>query len=235
MAVRIGTSGWLYKHWDAVFYPPKIEKLTFYAAHFDTVEINTTFYHLPKNGSVKNWKHRTGKDFIFSIKASQYITHRKRLLNCQEPLKTFYQSIHSLREKRGPLLFQLPPSFKIDLQRLETFFNLLKKGMPTTFEFRHPSWYVPETYKLLKKYQIALCITDITGEASPLEVTSDFVYLRLHGPKKYSGSYNSRDLKKWEKQIARWLDQKIDVFCYFDNDEKGYAVRDALQLKKAFE
>lgn len=231
-SIHIGTSGWLYSHWDKVFYPKKVEKLHYYADFFNTVEINSTFYHLPKASSVKNWKLRVGQTFTFAVKASQYITHRKRLIDCKEPLSLFYRRIHYLKNKLGPLLFQLPPSFKANPERLESFLKLLKKGHLYTFEFRHPSWYTEETYALLRKYQIALCITDITGEDSPLEVTSPFIYIRLHGPKLYTGSYSTKDLQKWKKRILAWQKKGFSIWCYFDNDDKAYAVKDALRLMK---
>ncbi len=222
----------MYKHWDKTFYPKGEDKLPYYAHYFDTLELNTTFYHLPQEQSVKNWQLKTDKNFLFSIKASQYITHRKRLIDCKEALKVFYKRIHYLKNKQGPILFQLPPSFKLNSERLQSFLKLLKKGNKAVFEFRHPSWYVEETYDLLRTHQVALCVTDITGEISPLEITAPFTYLRLHGPKKYSSSYQTKDLEHWKWLFLEWNKKKVDVYCYFDNDDKANAVKDGLRLKK---
>lgn len=129
-------------------------------------------------------------------------------------------------------MFQLPPSFKANHERLEAFLKLLKKGELYVFEFRHETWYVEETYRMLRKYNVALCITDITGKMSPLEITGPFAYLRLHGPKKYSGSYSTEALSKLKKQFLEWNKKKIGVYCYFDNDDKANAVKDGLRMMK---
>lgn len=234
MKAHIGTSGWYYEHWNEAFYPKDLkqkDRLKYYSNHFQTVEINSTFYHLPKESVVKNWHLQVPKKFIFSVKASQYITHRKRLLNDEESVQLFYKRAEFLEDNLGPILFQLPPSFKEDKERLRHFLTQLSKHHRHTFEFRHASWYCQEIYDLLHKHKIALCITDLSGKLSPLEITSNFTYLRLHGPKKaYRGSYSSQTLKKWKERIQEWNKQKIEVFCYFDNDEKGFAAQDAKRL-----
>lgn len=232
---HIGTSGWSYEHWDKVFYShlPSNQRLQFYAKHFQTVEINTTFYHLPKPQVVKNWHKTTPKNFLFSIKASSYITHLKRLKDPEESLKKFFTSIKNLKEKTGPILFQLSPSFKRDDERLKNFIKKLPKKKRYTFEFRHESWFAEEVYQILQKNKMALCITDLAGKLSPIELTSNFVYIRLHGPKRaYQGSYSDRKLKEWAKKIKEWNEKKIKVFLYFDNDQKGYALADAKRLKE---
>lgn len=237
-SIFIGTSGWYYPHWNEVFYPKELkttERLPFYAEHFDTVEINTTFYHLPKNTTVKNWDLQVAKDFHFSIKASQYITHRKRLKECRESVKIFFQRIKHLENKMGVILFQLPPSFKINYERLEEFLGYLDHKHRYTFEFRHPSWYTEEIYQLLSQHGIAICITDLGGVLSPIVTTADFAYIRLHGPHdKYEGFYGTKRLQTWKKRILEFKQQGISTYCYFDNDDKGYAVQDALKLKQMF-
>jgi len=234
----VGTSGWSYEHWDEVFYlgTPASKRLSFYAEHFSAVEINSTFYHLTSEKTVKNWAQATPKEFIFAVKASRYITHTKRLKDPQITVRNFLKSITLLKRKLGPILFQLPPSFKLNYDRLKEFIEHLPKDHLYTFEFRHPSWYTDEIYQLLHEYNIALCITDLEGTLSPIEVTSQFVYIRLHGPKKaYRGSYSAQALKQWMKRIEDWNGQKKAVYLFFDNDEKGDAIQDAKRLKRLLE
>lgn len=231
----IGTSGWYYEHWEEVFYPKELsaaKRLTFYSQHFKTVEINNTFYHLPKSLTFEDWRGKVPADFIFSVKASNYITHIKRLKEGEQTTSRFFERVELLKDRLGPILFQLPPSFKQDLARLEDFLSHLKEGHRYTFEFRHPSWYEDNTYQLLKQKNCALCVTDLKGILSPLEVTASFVYIRLHGPREaaYQGRYGSKLLQPWKERIQQWQKKKLDVFCYFDNDEKSYAVKDAKNL-----
>lgn len=237
--IHIGTSGWYYKHWDDVFYPKEVkstDRLHFYAAQFCTVEVNTTFYHLPSLETVKNWNDLVPKNFIFSIKASRYITHIKRLVDYEKSLPKFFESLKSIQSKLGPILFQLPPSFEKNAERLEAFLKHLKKDHNYTFEFRHPSWFDDEIYSLLKHYQAALCITDLGGSLSPEEITAKFIYIRLHGPKSaYQGYYGTKKLTIWKDKLLKWAHEGLSIYCYFDNDEKGYAIQDASELKKMIE
>jgi uncharacterized protein YecE (DUF72 family) len=237
--IYVGTSGWSYAHWDTVFYPSDVkgrDRITYYSQHFDTVEINYTFYHLPREQTIKNWKNQVSKNFLFSIKASRYITHLKRLQECEPSVTKFFENIKHLNEKLGPILFQLPPSFKMEYEHLEEFLKLLPKNFDYTFEFRHPSWYVDEIYDLLKKYKVALCITDLGGKLSPIVTTADFTYIRLHGPTKaYKGSYGEKKVNEWKEKLLTFKKQKISSYCYFDNDEKGYAIQDATLLKSLLE
>lgn len=232
--VFIGTSGWSYSHWKENFYPHKLATtkwLNYYATFFSTVELNTTFYGLPSIKTIKKWMTDVPSDFHFSIKASRYITHQKRLHDCGESLEIFFKVIKEFGPKTGPFLFQLPPSFKINLDRLVEFISLLKKEYAYVFEFRHDTWFVQEIYDLLMKNNIALCLTDLNGELSPEEITADFTYIRLHGPKKaYQGSYGEKSLKDWKNKIENWKKHHISTYCYFDNDEKGYAIQDAKEL-----
>lgn len=231
----MGTSGWYYDHWDGVFYPNEIKspaRLNYYASTFNTVEVNSTFYHTPKESVVKQWAKQVPVGFIFSVKASGYITHRKRLNDCEESISFFFKRIKHLKKHLGPILFQLPPSFKKNLDRLIEFVQHLESSYRYVFEFRHSSWYEKDVYDLLKKNDIALCITDLGGKLSPCVTTTDFSYLRLHGPKKaYQGSYGTRKLKEWKERILGFLKDKISVYCYFDNDEKAFAIKDAQELK----
>ncbi len=236
--IHIGTSGWSYKHWKENFYPAKMQPnhwLHFYASVFPTVEVNTTFYHAPLPTTTEKWFKDVPQNFQFAIKASRYITHRKRLNDCDESLKFFYKSIKKLKPKAGPILFQLPPFFSINKERLKTFISLLKPGYRYTFEFRHKTWFTEEIYHLLSKHNIALCISDLKGKLSPEEVTADFVYLRLHGPHKaYQDSYGPQKLRAWKKKIDKWVASGKEVYCFFDNDVKGAAITDAKFLTTLF-
>lgn len=236
--VLIGTSGWSYPHWKENFYPTSLkikDWLNFYSSSFSTVEVNTTFYHVPLVSTIQNWNAQTPAHFLFSLKASRYITHQKKLNECDEALNYFYEHIKDLKSKTGPILFQLPPFFHVNQERLEKFINSLRSDYPYVFEFRHESWFCDAIYEVLAKKNIGLCITDLNGSLSPEEITSDFTYIRLHGPKKaYQGSYGIAKIKQWKKKLENWS-SKISVYCYFDNDEKGYAIQDAKMLQDFFE
>lgn len=235
--IHIGTSGWSYEEWKKVFYPQEIknkEQLEYYSQHFDTVEINSTFYHLPLEKTIQNWSEKVSKNFIFSVKASRYITHIKRLREGEITTPRLFEKISLLGHQLGPILFQLPNHFKKDKDRLEEFFINLTRDFHYTFEFRDPSWFTDEIYDLLKKYHIALCITDLKGHLSPEELTSHFTYIRLHGPKfAYQGSYSKKQLEDWKRKILNWVDHKISVYCYFDNtDSEAHAIKNAKELKR---
>lgn len=232
--ILVGTSGWSYDHWKEIFYPKEVKTkdwLNYYAQIFPTVEINSTFYHTPLPSTIEKWNAQVPTNFIFSIKANQYITHRKRLHDCEESLLFFYKNIQNLKKKVGPLLIQLPPSFRLNKERLVEFIKIMDKKYLHTFEFRHASWFVDDIYELMSENNIALCITDLNGHLSPEEITSHFTYIRLQGPQKaYQGSYGPKKLKEWKNKIETWA-SKISVYCYFDNDEKGYAIQDAKALQ----
>ncbi|MBA2727559.1 MAG: DUF72 domain-containing protein [Parachlamydiaceae bacterium] len=166
-------------------------------------------------------------------KISRYLTHLKRLKDCSESVNFLYRNIHNLKSKIGPILFQLPPSFKANKELLINFLGYLDKKHLHVFEFRHSSWFTPEIYEILSKHQAALCITDLNGKLTPEEITSHFTYIRLHGPKNaYTGSYGPARLKKWQNKIEDWINSQTSVYCYFDNDDKGYAIKDAMKLKE---
>jgi uncharacterized protein YecE (DUF72 family) len=232
--IFIGTSGWNYKHWKENFYPkdtPQKDWLKFYAEKLDTVEINNSFYHLPKEKTFESWKEIVGKNFVYSVKASRYITHMKKLHECRDSVKTFLDRAKILDNKLGPILFQLPPYLQFDYDKLNDFLNTLPKKYKYTIEFRHKSWWKDETYELLKKKNIAFCIYELGKKVSPEDVTADFAYIRFHGPSgKYKGNYHSQTFKKWVKKFKSW--EAKEIYCYFDNDEKGYAAKNALRLKE---
>jgi uncharacterized protein YecE (DUF72 family) len=232
---HVGTSGWSYKHWRGTFYPENLkikDQFGYYLRHFNTVEINNSFYHLPKKETFIDWKNKVPEDFVYVVKASRYITHMKKLHDPVQSTSLFLENISLLAEKLGAILFQLPPSLKADTELLNNFLDVLPETYRYVFEFRNPDWYQKEVYRLLKKYNSAFCIYELDGHIAPLEITTDFVYLRLHGPgKKYQGSYSDKTLKEWADNCKKWLKTK-DVFVYFDNDEKGYAAFNAMRLNE---
>lgn len=236
MQIHIGTSGWVYPHWTGVFYPselPSDEKLTFYSQHFSTVEINSSFYHLPREMTFVNWAKKVPEDFIFAVKGSSFITHRKRLIDVEEPVRTFLERAKFLGKKLGPILWQMPPSLKYNKKRMEKFFQLLLRKFKYAIEVRHPSFLNKEFFELLKKYQIAFCMADTPRFPYAEEITGDFIYLRLHGHEElYASKYSEKQLKDYATKFLKWQKAGVkEIFCYFDNDFQGFAVKNALQLK----
>ncbi len=233
--LHIGTSGWLYKHWSGTFYPEGLkaaDRFAYYQKFFDTVELNNPFYRLPVKETFVNWKNEVSDEFLYSVKASRFITHMKKLRDPAESIARFMENVSGLGEKLGVILFQLPPRWNINADRLAEFLVKLPKGIRYTFEFRDHSWYDERIYKLLRKHNCAFCIYDLEQHLSPLEVTADFVYVRLHGPKgKYDGSYDDASLEVWASRINEWLKSR-DVFVYFDNDIGTNAPFDAQRLMK---
>ena len=240
--IFIGTSGYNYPHWwNDVFYPadtPQKKWLEFYADHFDTVELNVTFYRLPKKEVFENWYRRTPKGFLFAVKGSQFITHIKRLKDCREPLSLLLDHSAPLKEKLGALLWQLPPRFTFQKDRLEEFCVLLSTlprsmNLRHTFEFRDTSWFCREALRVLEEFNFAYCIAHGPGHPFVEAVTSDFVYLRLHGGRiLYGSNYSDQELKEWNEKITAWKDEGRKVFAYFNNDAYGFAVKNALALKE---
>ncbi|MBV8251806.1 MAG: DUF72 domain-containing protein [Chitinophaga sp.] len=231
----VGTSGWQYKHWKGVFYPEDIkeaDELSVYAQTFHTVEINNSFYHLPPPERFRDWKAVTPSAFIFAIKGSRYITHMKKLQVDAEPIHKLISNAAHLKTKTGPILWQLPPRWKINPDRLQSFLTLLPQKYRYAFEFRDPSWWAPSIYALLKQYNCAFCIYELSGQLSPMEVTADWVYIRLHGPDgKYQGKYSTTALRKWAYRCQHWNKEKKDVYIYFDNDQQGFAAENARKLQ----
>lgn len=235
--VHIGTSGWSYHSWRGRFFPDEVmvkHQLRYYATQFDTTELNGVFYRTPTAKAVKNWYEQTPAGFLFSWKASKYITHWKRLTgDSKNSIALMETRIACLKEKAGPVLFQLPPRFIADRERLASFIKLLRKKHPYSFEFRHPSWYDRKIFDLLAEHDIALCISDHHAAPSPWEVTASFVYVRGHGPGgRYRGHYTDSDLRDWADRMRQWKRQRRDVYVYFDNDQKSAAPADALRLRE---
>jgi uncharacterized protein YecE (DUF72 family) len=238
--IRVGCSGWNYDHWrNGVFYPPRCPSrhwLRWYAKFFDTVEINMTFYRLPKAASVARWVEETPAGFTFAVKVSRYVTHIKRLLDVPEHLPLLYERIEPLLRspKMGPLLWQLPPTFKLDLGRLARALEHVHDGQRHAFEFRHPSWFVEETYTLLREHNVALVIGDRpqVNDFQAHELTADFTFVRFHGGTRgANGNYSHAELDEWVARLTRWS-QDVEVFAYFNNDWEGYAIENALYLKE---
>lgn len=238
--VFIGTSGWHYPHWRGPFYPaelPAREWLSFYAQRFETVEINNSFYRLPAAETLTSWGDDTPPGFRFAAKASRYLTHMKKLKDPQQALATFLARVEQLGTKLGPILFQLPPHWHCDLDRLESFLAMLPGQHRYAFELRDPSWQTPAVLAMLARYGAATCIFDLAGAQSPIELTADFAYVRLHGPAgAYQGCYAHDALAGWAERLGAWQTQlTAGIYVYFDNDQAGYAVRNALELRALME
>lgn len=235
LKIHIGTSGWHYEHWKGPFYPehlPNDSLLKYYSSHFHTVEINNSFYRMPQEKTLREWVDTVPSGFIFAVKASRYITHMKKLKDAEKPLMSFLQTIDIMGEKLGPVLFQLPPRWNVNTVRLDSFLRMLPKGYRYAFEFRDPSWFNDEVYDLLSEHDAAFCIYDLDGRQSPKAVTTDLVYMRLHGPDgPYRGQYSTGLLTGWADAVSTWAAQKKTVYCYFDNDEAAYAAMDAGNLR----
>jgi uncharacterized protein YecE (DUF72 family) len=237
--VYIGTSGYNYDHWSGgVFYPdglPQRKWLEYYCKFFDTVELNVTFYRLPKNEAFSGWYTRTPSKFKFALKGSRFITHIKRLKDSDEPLKLLFSRIALLKEKAEVLLWQLPPRFKADKERLSTFASSLKKfsGIRHTLEFRDESWICSDVSDILSENNIAFCMADWPPFNNDLPLTADFVYVRRHGASgRYSSCYSKKELQNDARRIRSWIKEKKDVYIYFNNDAFGYAVENAMTLKE---
>jgi uncharacterized protein YecE (DUF72 family) len=231
---RIGTSGWYYDAWEGPFYPPNLpptQRLDYYGARLTTAEIDSSFYHLPSAETLERWCARVPPDFVFAVKASRYITHMKKLNDPAESLERLVTRMDLLGERLGPILFQLPPGWHRNTERLAAFLDVLDSRHRCAFELRDPSWIDAATLALLRRHNAAFCIYELDGWRAPEAVTADFVYIRLHGPgAAYKGSYDNTALDHWARAIRAWCADGLDVYCYFDNDEAGYAVQNALAL-----
>lgn len=229
--IYIGTSGWSYEHWKGPFYPEDLatkDLLNFYIQQLKTVEINRTFYSLPDRDVFSRYAKTVPSSFIFAVKASRFITHVKRLKNPKLSLKRLFSRIQPLGRHLGPILFQLPPHWKVNKKRLQSFLEALPKKYRFAFEFRDESWLTKEIFDLLKKRRAAFCIYELGHVETPCIETADFIYVRLHGPKEaYAGSYSLAALKKWARYFRKEAKKGRDVYCYFDNDEAGYAAMNA--------
>ncbi len=239
----IGTSGWTYSHWQGIFYPDELSKqkwFRFYAQYFNTVEINYSFYHLPSEKTYQNWQEKASDNFIFAIKVSRYISHIKRLKNVKNSWLQFYSRAQLLENNLGPFLLQMPPNFLFNQENFkqlekvlaENFSNSIKK-LKLAIEFRHKSWNNQKIFDLLKKYNVALVISNSSHWQEIIQPNlANFIYIRFHGPRGlFSSKYSSSELKNWAKKIKKWEKNK-DIFVYFNNDSNGFALQNAKELKR---
>lgn len=240
--LRVGCSGWHYTSWRGRIYPdtlPTTDWLGTYARRFGTVEINGSFYRLPSAQTFANWRAQVPRRFIFALKASRFLTHIKRLRDPEEPIDRLLTHARPLRRSLGPILYQLPPRWFPDAERLETFLAALPSRVPGTqhslchvMEMRDPRGYEPWVIDLLRRYRVALCVHDMPGSESPLLATGPLIYVRLHGyGVKYGGSYPSEVLQEWAGWLADMVATGPDAYVYFNNDVNGYAVYDAERLR----
>jgi uncharacterized protein YecE (DUF72 family) len=241
--LRIGCSGWNYKTWRGTFYPERLPPsrwLAHYAAMFDTVEVNGTFYRLPEAATFAAWRREAPAGFLMAVKASRFLTHMKRLRDPEEPLDRLLSRAAALGPHLGPVLYQLPPSFHLDLARLESFLRVLPRALPGTHrrlqhvvEFRHPSWYVCETYQVLGRYGVAMCLHDKTESAVSTDAAGPCTYVRFHGTSgHYHGSYGDPALRRWAARLAADWHAGRDVFAYFNNDPHAVATENATRLRE---
>jgi uncharacterized protein YecE (DUF72 family) len=238
----VGTSGWHYKSWHGPFYPQSLKIKDFlihYAGCFDTAEINNSFYRLPTEQAVKVWRESVPEGFLFAWKVSRFITHMKKLKGIEESIDLVFGRMAGLGDAFGPVLFQLPPMLRANeenLERLARCLSLVPKDRRIAFEFRHPSWYDEQTFRILRDHNAALCLSDHADAPAPWLTTADYVYVRAHGTNgRYAGSYSEEALGGWASQIAEWRRNGRDVYVYFDNDIKSAAPGDAQTLLKLLE
>jgi uncharacterized protein YecE (DUF72 family) len=231
VAVVIGTSGWQYDDWKKALYAdvPRKRWLEHYASVFPAVEVNNTFYNLPKEKTFEDWAARTPDAFTFVCKASRFITHIRRLRDVAEPITRFVERASLLGEKLGPTLYQLPPSLHRDDALLKEFLDLLPAHPPSTMEFRHDSWEDPAVFEALREHDVALCIADSPAHRTPIEATGSWAYIRLHGGQD-EARYGDEALGDWATKIAALATSVDPIYVFFDNDRDGNSVIDGLAL-----
>jgi len=233
--IHVGCSGWVYKHWRGIFYPeglPQKRWFERYAEDFDTVEINASFYRLPLASTFEGWRDRAPPGFRYAIKVNRFITHMKKLRDCEDAIAEFIALARPLGNMLGPLLYQLPPSLKLHLDRLENFLKLLPRDLAHVFEFRNKDWYVGDTYALLDRYGASFCVHDMPGSKTERIAVGPVAYVRFHGGEgKYWGRYSDEGLLSWTDWIVEQRNAGRSVWCYFNNDIHGHAIEDARTLK----
>ena len=233
--MRIGCSGWIYKHWRGLFYPEKLPVkrwFAFYAEEFDTVEINNSFYRLPKPETFEAWRRQAPPGFCYAVKANRFLTQAKKLKDCAEPIERQMRSFNALKPALGPILYQLPPRFKVNLERLAGFLELLPKDVTNIFEFRDKSWYTDEVFRLLERHRAGFCAHDMPGSRSPKLAIGSVAYLRFHGGEgKYWGRYSDECLLDWADWVVARAREGQPVWAYFNNDMEAHAIHDAQTLR----
>jgi uncharacterized protein YecE (DUF72 family) len=237
MSIHIGTSGWSYNHWEGVLYPhglPQRERLVVYTRHFHTVELNSSFYHWPREATLANWRRSLPEEFVMTVKAPRALTHASRLYAPEAWVGRIARGLGLLGRRAGVLLVQLPPALPYDYARLGYFLSALPAGLKAAFEFRHPGWHREDVFQMLEERGAAYCVMSGAGLPCVLRATASFVYVRLHGPDHRhlcAGSYPDCDLRWWAERIREWECMGKDVYVYFNNDGEGNAVRNAAALK----
>lgn len=233
--IHVGCSGWVYRHWRGIFYPeglPQKRWFEHYANDFDTVEINASFYRLPLASTFEGWREKAPPGFRYAVKVNRFITHMKKLLECEEETDRFIALARPLREKLGPLLYQLPPSLHKNVERLDAFLSRLPGDLMHVVEFRHNSWYDQEVLALLDRHNVGFVAHDLRGLISPRWASGRTAYVRFHGTSgRYHGRYGVEILKDWANWCREQRDQGRSVWCYFNNDIRGHALDDARDLK----
>lgn len=238
--ILVGTSGWTYPEWREFLYPedlPSNRFLEYYAARFPTTEVNYSFYHLPSPATYEKWAAQVPETFIFSLKASRLITHTKRLTEVEEAWSTFVERARTLQARLGPILLQFPASFQRDTARLAAFLKTVRRDqLRLAFEFRHPSWFTDEIYRLLERHGAALCIADSPSYPREDVLTADFTYVRFHGREKlFRSSYTKAELTAEARKMKRYVKDGVDVYAYFNNTAGEAAVKNARTLRKLLE
>ncbi len=232
--VHIGTSGWVYPHWRDVFYPrglPQSRWFRHYAEHFDTVEINNTFYRLPAETVFDRWREESSPGFQFAVKASRYVTHLKRLAHAADSTALILDRSRRLGDRLGPILYQLPPRWPADPARLEEFAGLLPADLDHVFEFRDASWFRDEIRAILEAHHLSFCLFDRGGLATPLWTSGRVAYVRFHGSSAPQGGYTPDELRAWADRVLDIVSSGLPVYAYFNNDAFGHAVHNALELR----
>jgi len=234
-SLRVGCSGWQYKHWRGDFYPadlPVSRWLEYYSSRFDTVEINNSFYRLPDTRTFDRWRERVPPGFLYAVKASRYITHMKKLKDVDASVELLLSRLAQLNRALGPVLYQLPPRWPLNLQRLTAFLQMLPPHLTHVVEFRDPAWYVEDVFEALATHGASLCLHDMEGAATGLRLVGPAVYIRFHGPTKYHGTYASDALAVPAAWCAERLAEGVPVYAYFNNDAGGHAPRDAARFRE---
>jgi uncharacterized protein YecE (DUF72 family) len=235
MTVRVGTSGWMYLHWHGIFYPTELRQgdwFGYYAREFDTVEINNSFYRLPSAATFDTWRKQAPPGFLYAVKASRFLTHMKKLKDPEEPIRRFFERASRLGNMLGPVLYQLPPRWQVNLPRFEHFLAVLPQGYAHVVEFRDASWLLEDTFQLMERYHVAHCIHDMQPLHIPIRITASPIYIRFHGDPTRGGDYQRATLETWARHIDDWRSQTLDVFVYFNNDIGGYALENAKMLRR---
>lgn len=234
--IRVGCSGWNYRHWRGAFYPEKLpqrEWFAHYTAHFDTVEINNSFYRLPSAETFDKWRDQAPPGFCYAVKANRFLTQAKKLKDCAEPLARMMPPFRQLGTTLGPILYQLPPNLRINLERLDCFLTLVPRDVINVFEFRDPSWYVEETLAVLERHGAGFCVHDMPGSASPRWASGRAGYVRFHGTDgKYHGRYSAAALRDWAGWMREVASGGRPVWAFFNNDIGAHAIADAAALKR---